>query len=182
MKDWFLLLRWSWRDLRKYWVKVIAIALVIGIGTGAYAGMTSLTNWRRDSNNASVDLPTMYDMRFELAGDSFVARGDLEAAVSSIPGAASVTAAEERLVRPIQVDASTDSATILVPGLMVGRELGDRGPTVNAWHIEDGGALAATDSGEPKALLEYSFLQHNDLPATGDIIVWRRHVIRVLQR
>ncbi len=171
MKDWFLLLRWSWRDLRKYWVKVIAIALVIGIGTGAYAGMTSLTNWRRDSNNASVDLLNMYDMRFELAGDSFVSRGDLEAAVSGIPSAGSITAAEERLVRPIQVDASTDSATILVPGLMVGRELADGGPTVNAWHIEDGGALAATDSGEPKALLEYSFLQHNDLPATGDIIV-----------
>ena len=36
-----LLLRWSWRDLRSHWAKVVAIALVIAIGTGGYAGLTS---------------------------------------------------------------------------------------------------------------------------------------------
>ena len=80
MKDWILLFRWSWRDLRKYWVKVIAIALVIGIGTGAYAGLTSTVDWRRESNVASVELLNMYDARFQLAGDSSVQAGQLEAA------------------------------------------------------------------------------------------------------
>ncbi len=171
MKDWFLLLRWSWRDLRKYWVKVVAIALVIGIGTGAYAGMTSMTNWRRDSNNASVALLNMYDMRFELAGDSFVPRGDLESAVASIPSSGSVVAAEERLVRSIQVDASTDDATILVPGLIVGRDLAAGGPTINTWHVEAGTGLAAADAGQPLVMLEYSFLMHNDLPSSGEVVV-----------
>jgi putative ABC transport system permease protein len=151
-------------------VKVIAIALVIGIGTGAYAGMMSLTNWRRDSNNASVELLNMYDMRFELVGDSFVATGDLTGAVSGIGSIASVTGAEERLVRPIQVDASTGNDTILVPGQLVGRDLGGDGPTINAWYIEAGAGLAAGDAGQPKVLLEYSFLNHNDLPASGQIV------------
>ncbi|MCP3998993.1 MAG: ABC transporter permease [bacterium] len=171
MKDWFLLLRWSWRDLRKYWVKVIAIALVIGIGTGAYAGMTSLTNWRRDSNNASVDLLNMYDMRFELAGDSFVPTGDLAAAVAGIDSVSAVTAAEERLVRPIQVDASTATETILVPGLIVGRDISGDGPTVNSWFNDSGDSLEPADIGEPTVLLEGSFLQHNDLPSSGQIVV-----------
>ena len=170
MKDWYLLLRWSWRDLRKYWVKVIAIALVIGIGTGAYAGMTSMTNWRRDSNNASVDLLNMYDVRFELAGDSFAPRGDLVAAVGGIPGADFVTGVEERLVRPTQIDASTATDTILVPGLLVGRDISAGDPTINGWYIETGSGLTPADSGEPRVLLEYSFLNHNDLPATGEVV------------
>ena len=170
MNDWFLLVRWSWRDLRKYWVKVVAIALVIGIGTGAYAGMSSMTNWRRASNEASVDLLNMYDIRFELAGDSFVPTGDLVAAVAGIPNAGLITGAEERLVRSIQVDASTDDATILVPGLLVGRSLADGGPSINGWFIENGAALTAADAGEPHVLLEYSFINHNDLPATGEIV------------
>ena len=169
MKERMLLLRWSWRDLRRYWVKVVAIALVIGIGTGAYAGMMSMTNWRRDSNNASVDLLNMYDMRFELAGDSYVVSGELAAAVAGIDSSALITGAEERLVRPSQVDASTPEDTVLVRGLLVGRDIVEP-PTINAWHIEDGAGLTPDDAGEPRVLLEYSFLHHNDLPASGEII------------
>lgn len=170
MKDWYLLLRWSWRDLRKYWVKVIAIALVIGIGTGAYAGMTSMTTWRRNSNNASVDLLNMYDVRFELAGDSQIATGELLSAVSGIEHSDWVTGAEERLVRPTQVDASSGSETILVPGLLVGRDISAGDPTINGWYIESGSPLTAADSGEDVVLLEYSFLMHNDLPDAGSIV------------
>lgn len=48
-----LLLHWSWRDLRTHWAKVAAIALVIAIGTGGYAGLTSNAEWRRISYPAS---------------------------------------------------------------------------------------------------------------------------------
>lgn len=37
-----LWLRWSWRDLRRRWLMVSAIALIIAIGTGVYAGFTSM--------------------------------------------------------------------------------------------------------------------------------------------
>jgi putative ABC transport system permease protein len=171
MKNWYLLFRWSWRDLRKYWVKVIAIALVIGIGTGAYAGLTSTANWRRASNVASVDLLNMYDLRFELAGESSVPTGQLAAAAAQIEHAAWIEATQERLIRPTQVDASTATDTILVPGLMVGADVADGGPSVNGWYIESGKGLSVVVAGQPVVLLDHQFVMHNDLPASGTIVV-----------
>jgi putative ABC transport system permease protein len=171
MKDWALLLRWSWRDLRKYWVKVIAIALVIGIGTGAYAGLTSTANWRRQSSAASVELLNMYDARFELAGDSSVPTGALAGAVGTIAHADWIDGVEERLVRPTQVDASTEGETILVPGLMVGADIGDGSPLVNSWYVATGSGLSASDAGKPVVLLDYGFVFHNDLAPSGEITV-----------
>lgn len=164
-----LLLRWSWRDLRRYWVKVVAIALVIGIGTGAYAGLTSTANWRRQSNTASMELLNMYDLRFELAGNSSVDAGVLLEAVEAIENTDWIADAQERLVAPTQVDASTDTDTILVPGLLVGVDLADGAPDINGWHIEVGAPLGAADIGEPVVLLDYGFILNNDLAATGDI-------------
>ncbi|MEA2000300.1 MAG: FtsX-like permease family protein [Actinomycetota bacterium] len=171
MKTWLLLLRWSWRDLRKYWVKVIAIALVIGIGTGAYAGLTSTANWRRQSNVASMELLNMYDLRFELGTDSSVPTGDLAAAAAAIDHATWISAVEERLVRPTQVDASTAGETIMVPGRIVGVDIADGGPGINGWYIESGSGLGAADIGESLVLLEHGFALQNDLPASGEITV-----------
>lgn len=165
------MLRWSWRDLRKYWVKVIAIALVIGIGTGSYAGLTSTANWRRESNTASLDLLNMYDIRLQLAGESSMPTGELVAAIGGIEHLGWVKGSEERLVRPTQVDASTDGKTILVPGLMVGADITNGGPDINGWYIETGSALTAADRGAPIVLLDYSFLAHNDLAASGAITI-----------
>ncbi len=171
MKDWFLILRWSWRDLRKYWVKVIAIALVIGIGTGAYAGLTSTANWRRDSNEASMELLNMYDVRFELATDSSVGVGELAAAAAGIEHAAWIEGTVERLIRPTQVDASAAEDTVLVPGEIVGVDISNGGPAINGWYTEVGDGLAADDAGQPTVLLEEGFAFHNDLPRSGTITV-----------
>ena len=171
MKDWFLILRWSWRDLRKYWVKVIAIALVIGIGTGAYAGLTSTANWRRDSNEASMELLNMYDVRFELATDSSVPVGQLAAAATGIDHATWIEGTVERLIRPTQVDASTSAETVLVPGEIVGADVSTGGPSINKWYSETGDGLAADDAGQPIVLLEEGFAFHNDLPKSGTITV-----------
>ncbi len=48
-----LWLRWSLRDLRARWVQVCAIAFIIAIGTGLYAGLSSTSQWRRVSYDAS---------------------------------------------------------------------------------------------------------------------------------
>ncbi len=166
-----MILRWSWRDLRKYWVKVIAIALVIGIGTGAYAGLTSTANWRRDSNEASMELLNMYDVRFELATDSSVTAGELAAAAAGIEHATWIEGAVERLIRPTQVDASTATETVLVPGEIVGADVTTGGPAINRWYSEAGDGLEANDAGQPVVLLEEGFAFHNDLPQSGMITV-----------
>ena len=66
MRTFRLLLRWSWRDLRTHWAKVLAIALVIAIGTGGYAGLTSTAEWRRLSYDLNYDRLAMYDSAGQL--------------------------------------------------------------------------------------------------------------------
>ena len=63
-------LRWSWRDLRARWLQVAAIALIIAIGTGSYAGLTSMNVWREASNDASYELTNIFDVRARLSTGS----------------------------------------------------------------------------------------------------------------
>ena len=66
MGFWFTL-RWAARDLRRRWAQVLAIALIIGIGTGVYAGLGSTAAWRRQSNDESFAMLHMYDLRVTTA-------------------------------------------------------------------------------------------------------------------
>ena len=117
-----LLFRWSWRDLRSHWAKVLAIALVIAIGTGGYAGLTSTAEWRRVSYDLNYRELAMYDLRVDLATGSFVSEGEIAALVSTVPSAASITGVEERLIVPTQVDASTGDEIVLARGEITSRE------------------------------------------------------------
>ena len=133
MKDLSLLFRWSWRDLRANWAKVAAIALVIAIGTGGYAGLTSQANWRRASYDASYEHLAMYDVRVKLATGSAVEQGILAATAATIEHADSIAATEERLIVATQVDASRRDETILVRGEITGTSFAANGPAVNRY-------------------------------------------------
>ena len=169
MKNTALLLRWSWRDLRAHWAKVLAIALVIAIGTGAYAGLSSNANWRRTSYDASYGLLAMYDVRVHLATGAYVEDGRLSDVVGSIEHASWVDAADERLVVPTQVRVDGPDGEILVRGELTGADFSDAGPQVNRYFSFAGRLLDDTDSGAPVAMLDRSFAQFYELPDTGTI-------------
>ena len=97
----WLLLRWSGRDLRARWIQVAAIAMVIALGTGSYAGLSSVTRWRRASTDEGYRSLAMYDLRVKVAEGASVPAGTLLGAVKDDPD---VTAAEERLLVDVQVD------------------------------------------------------------------------------
>ena len=42
-------LRWSLRDARARWVQILATALVLALGVGAYSGLGSIRGWREAS-------------------------------------------------------------------------------------------------------------------------------------
>ena len=109
MKDLSLLFRWSWRDLRANWAKVAAIALVIAIGTGGYAGLTSQANWRRASYDASYEHLAMYDVRVKLATGSAVEQGILAATAATIEHADSIAATASGLSASSRKATSTTS-------------------------------------------------------------------------
>jgi putative ABC transport system permease protein len=151
----------------------VVIALIIGIGTGAYAALGSTATWRRESNDDSFAQLNMYDLRVKVADGVFADTGEMVAVLDTLPDPSIVDAAEERLVVATQVDASTPDETILVPGRIIGMDLDDRGPHVNGVHVEagEGRALEAADDGEPVVLLERNFATFYDLPAEGTIRV-----------
>jgi putative ABC transport system permease protein len=160
-------LRWSWRDLRSRWVQVVAIALIIGLGVGAYAGLTSTAQWRKESADFNYRLLNMYDVRVELSEGSMVPQGSLQAAVEAADPAAGAEV-EERLLVPTQVAVDTDQQEVLVRGMVVGVPTADSaGPSINGIYVHEGRALAPSDAGEPTLLVERNFATHYDLPTSG---------------
>ena len=41
---------------------MLGIAVMIAFGTGVFAGLSSVTEWRIASNQASLELTNMYDL------------------------------------------------------------------------------------------------------------------------
>lgn len=159
-----LWLRWSWRDLRRRWVLVSTIALIIAIGTGVFAGLGGTSDWRRRSQDASYARLLAHDVRAVTSTGTFVPEGSLASAVrQALPEAVAV---EERLVVSTQVDASTAAETILVPGRLVGIDVA-AGGTVDLVHVADGVGLADG----ARAVLEAKFAAAHDLPPSGTILL-----------
>ncbi|HVA85688.1 MAG TPA: FtsX-like permease family protein [Candidatus Saccharimonadales bacterium] len=162
-------LRWSWRDLRERWLLVAAIAATIAVGTGAYAGLSSSSAWRRAANDASFAALNMYDLRVHITDGSFVPAGRLATTARRLAGGSLFQQIEERLVVPTQVDASTADQTILVPGRLIGLPVGGTAPPINGVSVKRGRNLTAADAGKKVGILEYHFARHYDLPDQGTV-------------
>ena len=164
-------LRWSWRDFRAHWVAVIAIAFVLAIGTGVYAGLGSTGEWRQQSNDASFAALEMHDLRLTLSPGTFIEQGQLLGAIESIDDADSVNAAAERLVVDSQVDTGSLglAESVLVPARLVGMTFGSDRPVDEVW-IRDGTAPSA-DPTDRSAVLEAKFADQHNLPPEGVILV-----------
>jgi putative ABC transport system permease protein len=169
MKRLLFWLRWSARDLRDRWLLVVAISATIALGTGAYASLESMSDWRKDANARSLALLQAHDVRLSLADGSYATPAQLGALLDSIPHRDQVVASDARLVLLTRIDASTGGRTIVVPGRIVG--MSPARPDVDALGVTDGRALEAADDGALVAELEYHFANHYGLPASGDVVV-----------
>ena len=164
-----LKLRWALRDVKARWVQVAGIALMIAVGTGMFAGLSSVTQWRFASNDASFELTNMYDIRARLGDGSFLPRGALVGIAGAVDG---VEAAEERLIAETQVEVATAEGPLFVTGRLLGVDMADGGPHVNGVEVLAGRGIAEAEFGEPVVLLERNFaVYHDDLPEEGDIQV-----------
>lgn len=155
-------LRWSWRDLRARWLQVLAIAMIIALGTGVFAGFGGQKIWRLDSLDESSSRLHMYDLRLQFADGSYLEQDKVLAALQGIAG---VTALETRLIMPTLVDASHGSKTVLVQGRLVGVDVANGGPHINGLYVGNGQgrSLSAADSGQNVAVVEYQFAHYYKL-------------------
>ena len=163
-----LWLRWSLRDLRGRWALVLAIGLVIAIGTGVNAGLGSMKSWRIASNDASYAALRAHDVELQLTEGTSTRPGSLAALATAIPSSRQVALAQERLRLPTQVEVPRPGAEpLLTPGEVVGAPLGPRGPRIDGIYAAAGRALGPGDEGRPVAVLERGFAEHHDLPPGG---------------
>ena len=171
-------LRWSWRDFRSRWVAVVAIALVLAIGTGVYAGLGSTGEWRRQSNDASFAALSMHDLRVTLSPGTFTEQGGLVEAVAGLDAATSVTAVVERLVVDSQVDTVPIGGTesVLVPARLVGMTFGLAQPVDSVW-VRDGTAPVEDQSELGSAVMEAKFADLRGLPTQGSVTVTGGHTV-----
>jgi putative ABC transport system permease protein len=154
-----LWIRWALRDARRHRFQVLSIALLLALGVGMYAAMSSMSVWRVDSADASFAALRMHDLRVSLVEGSTVREGALRSALAGSGVRDDVQAAAERLVVSTQVDASAGGRTIIVPGRIVGTP---PGADVDALHVRAG--RPATGG---TVALEHNFARHYDLPAAG---------------
>ncbi len=117
-----LWLRWSWRDLRERWAQVGAVALIIALGTGVYAGLGSTTPWRYQATDKAYSVLHTYDLRLKFILGSYVDADKLVQTVTSIDHATWIKAAEPRLILSEHIDASTSDQDILIPGHVIGMD------------------------------------------------------------
>ncbi len=166
------LLRWSLRDLRRKWLQVAAIALVIAVGTGLYSALSSTATWRYETNDASFAATGMYDLRVKATEGLDSDRGSMLAVLDTLPDPSVVAHAEERLVLDTQVDASTTDESILVPGRIVGLDVSAGGPELTSVFVAagNGRTLTLADDGEPVALLEQNFADYYGIEAGTTIL------------
>ena len=170
MTTFFFWLRWSWRDLRERWLLVVAIAATIGIGTGAYAGLTSTSAWRQAANEASYSALRMFDIRVRLQGGATVPTDRLETLARSIQSSDQISQTEERLVLPTQVDVSkTAGRTTIVPGEAIGVDVASPEEPIAGMFARQGRELNAADAGRDVAALDYHFAANKGLPPTGTL-------------
>jgi putative ABC transport system permease protein len=161
-----LWMRWALRDARRRWVQVISIGLLLALGVGMYSAMSSMAGWRTASADASFAALRYHDLRVSLVSGSYVDAGRLSGALARIPDRRLVSAARERLVVPIQVDASHGGQTIIVPGRIVGAPVNS---SVDKLATVTGRSLRAADAGRPIVELERNFAKHYSLSAAGSL-------------
>jgi putative ABC transport system permease protein len=145
---------------------VTSIGLLLALGVGMYSAMSSMAGWRTASADASFAALRMHDLRVSLTPGSYVHAGSLAGALARIPDRRLVSAAEERLVVPTQVDASQGHRSIIVPGRIVGAAVN---PRVDSLSATKGRALAPRDDGRPVVELERNFAKHYGLPPAGTL-------------
>jgi putative ABC transport system permease protein len=165
-----LWLRWSSRDLRSRWALVLAIGLVIAIGTGVSSGLGSLENWRVASNDASFAALHAHDVEVSLTEGTDAPAGSLQALSGSIPAKRQVARVTERLILPTQVEVRRAGAeSLLTPGEIVGAPLAGAGPRIDGFYADSGRVLRSADEGRSVAVLERNFAAYHHLPAEGSL-------------
>ncbi len=159
-------MRWSLRDLRRRWLQVVAIALVMAIGVAVFAGLGGLKEFRQQSQLQSFEQARFHDLRVSLAEGEYVRAGEIERAVSR--AGVDVVAQQERIAVRTQIDAAPMGRDIVTPGLVIGVPVAADGD-VDRLAVHRGAGLTSTSPDRGAAMLDRSYASYYKLPASGTL-------------
>jgi putative ABC transport system permease protein len=159
-------LRWSWRDLRKRGPQVFAIATIVALGAGIYAGLATTSVWRRQSLDASVVRLSAHDVRVSVVSGLTIERDRLLDAIAR-GASGDLSRVEPRLAVFAPVTATRRATDIPAAGEIVGVDL--RAHQIDRWRVTAGRDLTSADT--DVALLDLHFAAHYHLPASGTLRV-----------
>ncbi len=162
---WF---RWSWRGLRQRTPHVVAIAAIVALGSGIYAGLGSTSVWRTTSLDASFASLDAHDLEVATPPGLTLPASELLAAVRTAGGGL-LADAEERLVVDLPVRAGR-AGSIPAAGVVVGVDLA-RGVRVDRWSVTAGRTLGPADATGSAVLLDEHFAAAHHMPAAGTLTV-----------
>jgi putative ABC transport system permease protein len=160
--------------LRERKFQVIALSIIIGLGTGAYVGLSSTTIWRQYAFDESNENLHMFDLKMELAFGSYVNQTLLSTALNNIPHASWIEAMEFRVVFPVSVNASTANQTILVNGRIIGVNVtsGSQDLNVNGIEVMEGRHILPAETNDSVCIVEYNFAKYYNLqPNSQNILI-----------
>ena len=161
-------LRWSLRDLRGRLVQVVAIAAIIALGSGIYAGLGSTSAWRRQSLDVSFARLAAHDIEVAPVTGFFVPRDQLLGAVRSAGDPAPGTV-EARLVADLPVRVGK-GGQIPAAGVVIGVDLAHP-IAIDRWKVTAGHSIGAGDAQGTSVLLDEHFTHAHHLPPTGTIVI-----------
>ncbi len=167
-----ILLQWTFRDLKQRKIQVIAIAVIIGLGTGMYSGLSSTTLWRERAFEQSNDRLNMFDLKMNLLPGSWIQQLNISSAIQTLSHKDWISALEYRISFPTTVNASTSNQTILVNGRVIGINVTDGSDnlSVNGIYTTDGREIKPTEKSENVCLMEHNFANYHNLKPNNQII------------
>ncbi|UCG04177.1 MAG: FtsX-like permease family protein [Candidatus Heimdallarchaeota archaeon] len=160
-----LFLKWSFRDLRQRKIQVLAIAIIIGLGTGIYTGLSSSTPWRQQAFEESNKDLNMFDLKIQLLPGSWIPQAELSSALQNLSHKNWIDVLEYRVSFPTTINASTSNQTILVNGRIIGINVSDGSQNldVNGIYVTDGRHIKSTETAEDICLVEHNFASYHNL-------------------
>lgn len=162
---WF---RWSWRGLRQRLPQVLAIAAIIALGSGIYAGLGSTSVWRTASLDATFTRLAAHDLQVSSPSGLAVAQARLLGAVAAGAGP-DLARAEARLVVDLPVRAG-QHLSIPAAGVIVGEDLAG-GVRIDRWKVTAGRTIGAADADGTDVVLDEHFAAQHHLPPSGTLTI-----------
>jgi putative ABC transport system permease protein len=164
-----LLFRWSFRDLRERKIQVIAISLIIGLGTGAYVGLSSTTVWRQYAFDESNKALNMFDIKLELTAGSWVNQATLKSLLKEIPHFEWIKGLEFRSVFSTSVNVTSGTDSVLADGRVIGINVSrsSENLNVNGLHIEFGRHIQSNEKNAQVCVVENNFAKYHKLKPEG---------------